>query len=139
MQGLVSRGRLGTVRFQIGHRTSHKGHTCSDWAASGSGRVPRKQPFATGLKGGVFATNEEIAAAEKINSSYLGRVLRLALLAPDIVETILDGRQRSAMALAVLVRLFVLEWAASTASAATSMSDLTLPSSFKPHPFSCPS
>jgi len=34
----------------------------------------------------------EIAAAEKINESYVGRVLRLTLLAPDIVEAVLNGR-----------------------------------------------
>jgi hypothetical protein len=38
-------------------------------------------------------TIAEIAAAEKINESYVGRVLRLTLLAPDIVEAILGGRQ----------------------------------------------
>jgi len=37
----------------------------------------------------VFATVEEIADAEMINASYGGRVLRLTLLAPDIVEAIL--------------------------------------------------
>lgn len=36
---------------------------------------------------------DEMAAAERINSSYVSRVLRLTLLAPDIVEAILDGRQ----------------------------------------------
>jgi hypothetical protein len=34
----------------------------------------------------------EIAAADKINGSYVGRVLRLTLLAPDIVEAALNGR-----------------------------------------------
>ena len=58
------------------------------------------------LETGVFATVEEIAAAEKINASYVGRVLRLTLLAPDIVEAILDGRQPAAMTLAVLMRPF---------------------------------
>jgi hypothetical protein len=33
-----------------------------------------------------MGTIAEIAAAEKINESYVGRVLRLTLLAPDIVE-----------------------------------------------------
>jgi len=33
----------------------------------------------------------ELAEAEKINSSSLGRILRLTLLAPDIVGAILDG------------------------------------------------
>jgi hypothetical protein len=38
-------------------------------------------------------TIEELAAAEKINAFYLGRILRLTLLALKIVEAILDGRQ----------------------------------------------
>ena len=42
---------------------------------------------------GTHATIAEIAAAEKINESYVGRVLRLTLLAPDIVEAVLNGRQ----------------------------------------------
>ncbi len=45
------------------------------------------------LETGTHATIAEIAAAEKINASYVGRVLRLTLLAPDIVESILNGRQ----------------------------------------------
>ena len=44
------------------------------------------------LETGVYGTIEEIAAAEKINSSYVSRLLRMTLLAPDIVESILDGR-----------------------------------------------
>jgi hypothetical protein len=36
---------------------------------------------------------QALAAAEKIHPSYLSRVLWLTLLAPDIVEAILDGRQ----------------------------------------------
>ena len=35
------------------------------------------------------------ATAEKFNESYVGRVLRLTLLAPDIVEAILDGAAAS--------------------------------------------
>ena len=62
------------------------------------------------LETGVFATVEEIAAAEKINTSYVGRILRLTLLAPDIVEMILDGRQPAGMTLAVLMRPFAVVW-----------------------------
>ena len=51
-----------------------------------------------------------IAAAEKINESYVGRVLRLTLLAPDIVEAILSGRQPAEMTLAVLMRPFEVGW-----------------------------
>ena len=58
----------------------------------------------------MFATAEEIAAAEKINASYVGRVLRLTLLAPDIVEAILDGRQPSETTLAVLMLPLAVGW-----------------------------
>jgi len=51
-----------------------------------------------------------MAAAEKINSSYVSRVLRLTLLAPDIVEAILDGRQPAGMALAGLMKPFAVGW-----------------------------
>ena len=44
------------------------------------------------LDAGSFATIEEIAAHERISASCLTRVMRLTLLAPDIIEAILDGR-----------------------------------------------
>jgi hypothetical protein len=43
------------------------------------------------LETGTHATIAEIAAAEKINESYVGRVLRLTLRGPDIIEAILGG------------------------------------------------
>lgn len=62
------------------------------------------------LEVGTYATIREIAAAEKINESYLGRVLRLTLLAPDIVEAIMDGRQPTNITLEVLMRPFPANW-----------------------------
>ena len=62
------------------------------------------------LETGVYVTVGEIAAAEKMNPSYVSRVLRLTLLAPDIVEAILDGRQPAETTLAVLMRPFAVEW-----------------------------
>ena len=63
------------------------------------------------LETGRFATINELAAAEKINSSYVSRVLRLTLLAPDIVEAILDGRQPEGMTLPGLMEGMEMEWA----------------------------
>ena len=40
------------------------------------------------LENGTYATIAEIAAAERINESYTGRVIRLTLLAPDIAQSI---------------------------------------------------
>jgi hypothetical protein len=62
------------------------------------------------LETGTYATIAEIAAAEKINESYVGRVLRRTFLAPDIIEAILAGRQPSAITLAVLTTPFPLLW-----------------------------
>ena len=44
------------------------------------------------LDGGRYASISEIAVAEKIDRGYVGNILRLTLLAPDIVATILGGR-----------------------------------------------
>jgi hypothetical protein len=63
------------------------------------------------LEGGVYGTIEELAAAEKINSSYVSRILRLTLLAPQIVEAILDGRQPEKMTLVVLMEPLSVYWA----------------------------
>jgi hypothetical protein len=64
------------------------------------------------LETGVHANVEDIASAENINASYISRVLRLTLLAPDIVEAIMDGRQGSEITLAALMKPFPVEWAA---------------------------
>ena len=45
-----------------------------------------------------------------VNESYVRRVLRLTLLAPDIVEAILEGRQSAEITLAVLMRPFAVTW-----------------------------
>src|SRR6202023_3446012 len=45
------------------------------------------------LESGEYATVRDLAKAEAINEAYLGRILRLTLLAPKIVEAILEARQ----------------------------------------------
>lgn len=113
---------------------SAKGQTRASRPRKYNVRYTRRQPFLAGrvwtgviaamvkalarafrwrklLETGVFATVEEIAAAEKINASYVSRVLRLTLLAPNIVEAILDGRQPAEMTLAVLMEPFAVGWA----------------------------
>lgn len=62
------------------------------------------------LESGNHATVREIAIAEKINESYVGRVLRLTLLAPDIVEAILNGRQSDNITLERLMKKSPIEW-----------------------------
>ena len=62
------------------------------------------------LETGHFATIEEIAEAENINPSYVSRLLRMTLLAPEIVEAILDGTQPAGLTRAKMMQPFPLEW-----------------------------
>lgn len=54
------------------------------------------------LESGEFATIADLAEHERIAAPYLTRTLRLAFLAPDLVEAILDGRQPSNLSLEML-------------------------------------
>ena len=63
------------------------------------------------LDEGRYASISEMAAAERIERGYLGSLLRLTLLAPDIVEAILGGRQLEGMTLPGLMEPFPTRWA----------------------------
>ena len=62
------------------------------------------------LESGVHGTIADIAAAEAINASYVSRILRLTLLAPQIVELILDGRQQPGITLSKIMSPFAIPW-----------------------------
>lgn len=62
------------------------------------------------LESGAFATIGDLATREGIAPSYMTRVLRLTLLAPEIVEAIVDGMQGPQVTLARLLVPFPLEW-----------------------------
>ena len=60
------------------------------------------------LEDGQYGTLAELADAERISRSYVCRVLRLTLLAPDIVERVMDGRPTAG--LSQFLQPFPLEW-----------------------------
>ena len=60
----------------------------------------------------ICGTIEELAKRECVNRGYMSRALRLTLLAPDILEAILDGRQPERFRLEDLLEMFPLEWEA---------------------------
>jgi hypothetical protein len=64
------------------------------------------------LDSGEFTTIAELAEREGIATSYMTRVMRLTLLAPDLVEAILDGKQGPEVALSRLMEPLSLEWTA---------------------------
>ncbi len=62
------------------------------------------------LEANLFGSVRELAKAEKINESYLCRVLRLTLLSPAITEAILNGRQPDGLDLSRLLKSLPTEW-----------------------------
>jgi ParB-like chromosome segregation protein Spo0J len=59
---------------------------------------------------GIYTSVSEIGDAENISKSYVSRILRLALLAPDIVEAILAGKPDQALLLERLERPLPASW-----------------------------
>ena len=62
------------------------------------------------LDQGRYASITEMAGAERIERGYLGSILRLTLLAPDLVEAILDGRQSADLGLPMLMDAVSADW-----------------------------
>ena len=62
------------------------------------------------LDDGRYASISEMAEAERIDRGYLGRILQLTLLAPDIVQAVIDGRQPAELGLSRLLESLSTEW-----------------------------
>lgn len=71
-----------------------------------------KRMFETGK----YASLAELAAAEKINASYLCRMLRLTLIAPELVEAFIEGRQPTGLHVDELPALATVMWTEQIAS-----------------------
>lgn len=62
------------------------------------------------LESGEYSSSAELAKAEKVNNSYLSRILRLTLIAPDIIEAIVSGRQPCTLQLDDLLKPLPAAW-----------------------------
>jgi hypothetical protein len=114
-----------TLVVRIPMRFQHRGGRKRIVAPDGSEFAPpaKPQPDSTLLKAlarawrwqrmldeGVYTSVSEIGDAENISKSYVSRILRLALLAPDIVEAILVGKTDQALMLEQLERPLPASW-----------------------------
>jgi hypothetical protein len=115
-----------TLVLRIPMRFQRRGGRKCIVAPDGSAIVPSSKPRPDGtlikalarawrwqrmLDDGVYASVSEIGDAENISKSYVSRILRLALLAPDITEAILAGRTNQALMLEKLERPLPSSWA----------------------------
>jgi len=123
-QGVETRLDGETLVVRIPMRFQRRGGRKRIVAPDGSELTPASKPQPDGtlvkalarawrwqrmLQSGEYATLAELADTEGIRRSYVCRVLRLTLLAPEIVERILDGRPTAGLAL--FLKPFPVEWA----------------------------
>jgi site-specific DNA recombinase len=66
--------------------------------------VARAQRWFDDISTGRASSLAAIAARERLTARYVGRLIRLAFLAPDIVESIVEGRQPTTLAAEALTR-----------------------------------
>lgn len=62
------------------------------------------------LDEGRYASITEMAAAERIDRGFAGQLLRLTLLAPDIVEDVLNGCRKEDARLPTIMEPIPLNW-----------------------------
>src|SRR5882724_9382657 len=72
--------------------------------------IVRAQRWRQMLESGEYSSSAELAKAEKVNDSYLSRILRLTLIAPCIIEAIVTGRQPSTLQLDDLLKPLPAAW-----------------------------
>jgi site-specific DNA recombinase len=72
--------------------------------------VARGRVWVDALRRGEYANTAEIASKCDLSEPYVKRTLRLAFLAPDIVEAIAEGRQPRGLALQRLLSPLPLGW-----------------------------
>jgi hypothetical protein len=123
MGGVQVRLEGTTLVVRIPMRFQRRGGRKRIVAADGSELAPSAKPQPDGtlvkalarahrwqgmLEEGRFASVRELAEAERVSLSYISRILRLTLLAPEIVERILDGCP--APQLAELMQPFPAAW-----------------------------
>ena len=66
------------------------------------------------LESGEYGSLEDLAAANSVDRTYLGRILRLTSLAPEIVERILEGDEPEGISLRRLQKGVPTVWAEQT-------------------------
>jgi hypothetical protein len=122
-QGIETRLDGNTLVVRIPMRFQRRGGRKRIVAPDGSAIVPSSKPQPGGtlvkalarawrwqrfLDEGRFASARELAEVEWVSLSNTSRILRLTLLAPDIVEQILGGL--GAPQLAELMQPFPVDW-----------------------------
>jgi len=101
---IVKRG--GRKEMQMPEGATHSRRTDNTLVKALARAFRRKRM----LESGEFTTIAELAEREGIAFTYMARVLRLTLLAPDIVEAIMNGTQGQRVTLAYVLEPHSIIW-----------------------------
>ena len=101
-----------TVRSRPGRKTvvTSGGHTTTRADPAIVKALARAFRWKRMLEDGKQTSITEIGGAEKVDRSYVGAILRLTLLAPEIVQGIMDRRQPPDLTLPRLLEPWPMEW-----------------------------
>ena len=72
--------------------------------------LARAFSWAEVLESGQVSSISDLAMNLDVDNSYVARILKLATLAPDIVEAILNGEEPPGLSLAKLTKTFPTDW-----------------------------
>ena len=88
------------------------GHSAPERETNGSlvSALAKAHRWQEQLESGEYAGLEDLAAANGVDRTYVGRILRLTSLAPEVVERILDGDEPTGMSLRSLQRKLPFIW-----------------------------
>lgn len=84
--------------------------TKHDYSESLALSITRAHRWKELIDSGRFSSISELAQAIGLDVSYAARLYRLTLLAPDIIEAILDGREPDGLSMRVLSQPIPLDW-----------------------------
>ena len=84
--------------------------TKHDYSESLALAITRAHRWKELIDSGKFASISELAQAIGLDVSYTARLYRLTLLAPDIIEAILDGREPDGISMRILSQPIPLDW-----------------------------
>jgi site-specific DNA recombinase len=72
--------------------------------------VSRASDWVRRMEGGEFKHQRDLAKATKLEPRYINALLRVAFLAPEIVEAVIDGRQPPDLTLGSLTGALPMSW-----------------------------
>lgn len=84
--------------------------TKHDYSESLALAISRAHRWKELIDSGKFSSVSELANAIGMDVSYVARLYRLAFLAPDIIEAILDGNEPEGLSMRILSQTLPLDW-----------------------------